>query len=209
MPALPSNRTWDHTLHAMMLHLKKRALKDELACKTKNQGTNKQDLVDIVEKHDEKSKQCGDKVIMIEQMAVDLDKHRSELIVLKRVERELGRRRQQQQEAYDSEQRIINQEKRQLEKVESGLDFAVTFHGKDGSTTAKDKNQYKKNKKKQTMIVVKASNVLPPNDNIFQTFMSQSQPLSDRIIIQRLKVALEEQLIVLIFFPDWISIVNY
>ena len=81
--------------------------------------------------------------------------------------------------------------------------------GDDGSTTVKDKNQNKKNKKKQTMIVVKASNVLPPNDKIFQTFMSQSQPLSDRIIIQRLKVALEEQLIVLIFFPDWISIVNY
>ena len=66
----------------MMLHSKKRALKDELARKTKNQGTNKQDLVDIVEKHDEKSKQRGDKVVMIEQMAVDLDKHRSELIVL-------------------------------------------------------------------------------------------------------------------------------
>ena len=48
----------------------------------------------------------------------------------------------------------------------------------------------KKGKKKRNTIKVKASNVLPPNDKIFQTFMSDSQPLSDQDIIRRLKDAL-------------------
>ena len=50
----------------------------------------------------------------------------------------------------------------------------------------------KKKKKKQNRIKLKASNVLPPTDKIFQAFMSQSQPLSDQVIIQKLKCALKE-----------------